>query len=454
MGSIYHGALTAVHLRLVSRALVLFNEKVLIKYKSIFIKEYTVKIRNILAAVALSLFCSEMVSAASEQIHTQHRDEFNTYVNPYGFGQANIKEMKTGEYLGSSWFNHMGREPGYAKVWGNKALNCEFKYDHLLKLDDSPVYVKEGNDKSCSDQIGDRDIGADKKWGQGWNNACHVHDHCYATIGKTKEQCDSEFRSNLVGWCNQTTDDPVCQVDAFSYYWAVAALGRQSYNETQTASLVYLKNLKTQFEAGLCSKNAEASNLLYLGTEEAKREVYSWLGFYFHDRNFSKHKLEVKYESPWGFLGGGTWWHDYDGFVYKPNKSLMTIDEKKFNQLKFSENGVFDYLNWYNLKDVWEAELDSTSYSVYLGEDLAFNGASSHGPNGLGDFVYFRWNFGDGAVTYSQPLAGSVTHTYQNRGQYTVVLEAYGSGSNTRKTQANVTVYGFVDVLPAILHLM
>jgi hypothetical protein len=409
-----------------------------------------VKIKTLLIAYVLSFISTGVAFAANEQIISTHRAEFDTYVYPYELFGPSVIKKETGAFIDYSWETHLD-SVDYARNWANKASSCIVAKPEPL----SNIEEIKGERSSCTDTIDtpwyEGDVGADDKWGQGWYDACEVHDVCYATIGKTRRQCDELFYSKLKEACDETTTDLTCRIDAYSYYWVVASFGKQSYNETQTATLAYLRNLKVAYEAGTCKKNAEESNLLYLETEEAKRDVYSWLGFYLHDRNFSKHMLDVKYKNMWG----QTWWRNYDGFVYKPNKSLMKLDEAMFNKFKSSENGVFDYVNWFKAQDIWEAGLDQSSYHVYLGDVLTLSGASSHGPNGLDDFNYFGWDFGDGGKTSSQPLNGSITHTYQNRGQYTVTLTANEPSNRfNRNVQAKVTVYNFVDILPAILYLM
>ncbi|WP_196158983.1 PKD domain-containing protein [Reinekea sp. G2M2-21] len=397
--------------------------------------------------------CIGFSQAADELILTEHREAFITYENPYGFFEANVMKQETGDFIDFTWVTHMDTDRPFINKWATKGQNCVLLHEHPITERDKIT----GDSSVCSDHDEDNpfyseDIGADDKWGQGWYNACKVHDQCYATVGKRREDCDREFKTDLINACKQSSNIVTCTFDANAYYLAVAFAGKKSFDETQTAVIAYLKNLKKGYEAGTCQYNAETSNALYLETEEARRDVYSWLGFYLHDKNFSKHKLNVLYESPWG-AWAGSWWHDYDGFSYQPNKSLLHINEAKFNELKFTSNGLFDYVNWYKSQDIWEVNLDQSSYSVYLGDSVTFNGSSSHGPNGLSDYSSFAWNFGDGQATVSQPTAGSLSHRYSARGHYQLSLTATDPSNRfSRTTSASVTVYNFIDVLPAILH--
>ena len=69
--------------------------------------------------------------------------------------------------------------------------------------------------------------------------ACDKHDACYSkadmAAGKTKEQCDKEFRNKLFLSCLIMPGNPSCIPMAYSYYLAVARYGDDSFNRARSS---------------------------------------------------------------------------------------------------------------------------------------------------------------------------------------------------------------------------
>jgi len=92
------------------------------------------------------------------------------------------------------------------------------------------------------------------------------------------------------------------------------------------------------------------------------------------------------------------------------------------------------------------AQLDKSSYSVFLGNSVRFNGSNSFDPNG-GALSYY-WDTGDGATS----TAGAVLdHVYTARGNYSVSLTVTDPDGNSDTDTAQANVYGFEALLPAII---
>jgi hypothetical protein len=65
---------------------------------------------------------------------------------------------------------------------------------------------------------------------------CYQHDVCYGTCGKTQEQCDNEFLTDLQKECNAKGSwlgRPLCYLMAQSYYGAVSSWGKNAFQESQ-----------------------------------------------------------------------------------------------------------------------------------------------------------------------------------------------------------------------------
>ena len=56
-----------------------------------------------------------------------------------------------------------------------------------------------------------------------FEKACNGHDQCYGTIGKTKAQCDQEFKNDMLNICKSydLNTRATCEDFAQLYYWGV-----------------------------------------------------------------------------------------------------------------------------------------------------------------------------------------------------------------------------------------
>ncbi|MFP3984111.1 MAG: phospholipase A2 [Desulfurivibrionaceae bacterium] len=76
----------------------------------------------------------------------------------------------------------------------------------------------------------------DNWWGKFcFERACEEHDDCYARCSSDKNQCDEEFRKNMLASCEGLTGTMKthCKSMATSYYNAVKNLGQSAYNQAQ-----------------------------------------------------------------------------------------------------------------------------------------------------------------------------------------------------------------------------
>ncbi|MEM7011200.1 MAG: hypothetical protein AAF585_06920 [Verrucomicrobiota bacterium] len=71
----------------------------------------------------------------------------------------------------------------------------------------------------------------DRILGANFTPACSAHDDCYDTLGKTKEECDAQFKKDLIIAAKQT--GPLARIparlSAGIYHLAVKLGGKNSY---------------------------------------------------------------------------------------------------------------------------------------------------------------------------------------------------------------------------------
>ncbi|WP_407493452.1 hypothetical protein [Pseudooceanicola sp. MF1-13] len=70
--------------------------------------------------------------------------------------------------------------------------------------------------------------------------ACHEHDICYATPGRTKQGCDDKFRDNMKAICKH--HELKCGAVAEGFYQAVKQAGQPSYDDGR----VFAKSCKAK----------------------------------------------------------------------------------------------------------------------------------------------------------------------------------------------------------------
>jgi len=82
----------------------------------------------------------------------------------------------------------------------------------------------------------------DSNWfssGTGFKPACDNHDRCYATIGKSKDTCDDNFKKDMDKICATGTPVAGCSTAANLYYGAVIEYGTSAYSTAQEEAKKY-----------------------------------------------------------------------------------------------------------------------------------------------------------------------------------------------------------------------
>ena len=81
--------------------------------------------------------------------------------------------------------------------------------------------------------------------------ACVLHDFCYGTSGRTRKDCDNEFKENLTMACSEKDPliDPSCHFAIKNAFWIVRTFGESHYKPFEDCSKNCLcrsggKNLK------------------------------------------------------------------------------------------------------------------------------------------------------------------------------------------------------------------
>lgn len=74
-----------------------------------------------------------------------------------------------------------------------------------------------------------------------FTQACQRHDDCYDTPGRSQKECDEEFRTNMLGWCEKAHRKAKarrlsCRATAQSYYRGVRTGGAYNYGKAQFAA--------------------------------------------------------------------------------------------------------------------------------------------------------------------------------------------------------------------------
>ncbi|MGD2084673.1 MAG: phospholipase A2 [Candidatus Aminicenantes bacterium] len=80
----------------------------------------------------------------------------------------------------------------------------------------------------------------DKPFGNDFKEACNNHDKCYSTQGKSKKNCDDQFRKDMDRECNKKKGigHKVCKATSSVYHNAVKYGGNGAYNRAQGNSKV------------------------------------------------------------------------------------------------------------------------------------------------------------------------------------------------------------------------
>jgi len=127
-------------------------------------------------------------------------------------------------------------------------------------------------------------------------------------------------------------------------------------------------------------------------------------------------------------------------------------------QINYLIMGVADYSNFatepfpeypvpsLNQPPVANAGSDQT---VYVGNNVNFDGSLSTDPDGNSDIVSYDWNFGDG----STGSGITTTHTYTSSGTYTVTLTVTDAAGASSSDTLIVTVQTPVDATESLIDL-
>lgn len=77
---------------------------------------------------------------------------------------------------------------------------------------------------------------ASKNYKGRFQQACNVHDACYHTVGRSKADCDSDFKTNMLKLCNNDIDIGPCKAAANVWYDAVHILtpSMSGYSDDQS----------------------------------------------------------------------------------------------------------------------------------------------------------------------------------------------------------------------------
>jgi Group XII secretory phospholipase A2 precursor (PLA2G12) len=86
----------------------------------------------------------------------------------------------------------------------------------------------------------------DSNWfnsGSGFKSACDTHDRCYATIRKSKDTCDDNFKNDMDRICAVGVPGDACRTAAKLYYGAVIQHGSSAYATAQKQQREYIKSI-------------------------------------------------------------------------------------------------------------------------------------------------------------------------------------------------------------------
>ncbi|MBQ4837222.1 PKD domain-containing protein [Pseudoalteromonas luteoviolacea] len=130
--------------------------------------------------------------------------------------------------------------------------------------------------------------------------------------------------------------------------------------------------------------------------------------------------------------------------------SVMNYCNPQYNgNGELSETDILMVRTFYGPEVQTSVLLDNDHYSVYVGSNLTINAAYSI--EDIVDSTSWLWSLGDGASSSSQ---NSVTHSYANKGRYNVTVSVSDSEGYSADKSAEVYVYGFEALLPAINMMM
>lgn len=78
----------------------------------------------------------------------------------------------------------------------------------------------------------------DRIFGANFTPACSAHDDCYDTVGSLKEDCDAQFKRDLIAAVKETGPLPriPARLSAEIYHLAVKMGGKNAYEEAQKAA--------------------------------------------------------------------------------------------------------------------------------------------------------------------------------------------------------------------------
>jgi hypothetical protein len=85
----------------------------------------------------------------------------------------------------------------------------------------------------------------DKPLGNDFKSSCDNHDKCYSTQGKSKKECDTNFKKEMSDVCKEKKglDRVGCEVSKFIYHTGVKLGGNGAYDKAQGKDRKKEKNI-------------------------------------------------------------------------------------------------------------------------------------------------------------------------------------------------------------------
>jgi hypothetical protein len=109
-----------------------------------------------------------------------------------------------------------------------------------------PADQKSDSSSDKSNGCGTKDFKVpDKPLGNDFKSSCDYHDKCYSTPGKSKSDCDTNFKKDMGDVCKEKKglDRVGCEVSKFIYHTGVKLGGNDAYNKAQGKDRKEEKNI-------------------------------------------------------------------------------------------------------------------------------------------------------------------------------------------------------------------
>lgn len=155
-----------------------------------------------------------------------------------------------------------------------------------------------------------------------FTGACNNHDKCYTTLGKTGEECNAQFLSEMKSACDdkynkylQPAERSACRHSADLYKAGVDAFLKEAnpIPEMQAAAYMESMRLKAAYDAGKCVTNPERTTLYSAGLiQQINNAFTSGIG---RSPTMSEFlgalHMFGQYEFPGYFISHRSWWDEY-----------------------------------------------------------------------------------------------------------------------------------------------